>query len=109
MDKNTAILIGVGLVAVFFVLPAITQPQPMWGGPGGFPPGGPFGGPGFGGGRIGPDGYPLPEDRVIGVLAQLTTLGGQIYDTVQSRRGTGGTTQTGGSGSAGGAGYNWGW
>ena len=108
MDKNTAIWIGVGLVAVVFVLPAITQPQPMWGGPfGGF--GGPFGGPGFGPGRIGPDGFPLPEDRVIGVLAQLTALGGQIYDTVQSRRGTSGPAPTGGSGATGGAGYNWGW
>lgn len=84
MDKNTAIWVGVGLVAVFFVLPAITQPQPAFGGQFG----GPFGGPGFGGGRIGPDGYPLPEDRVLGVLAQLTALGGQIYDTVQSRRGS---------------------
>lgn len=85
MDKNTAILVGVGLIAVFFVLPAITQPQPMWGGPFG----GPFGGPGFGNARIGPDGYPLPEDRVFGIISQLTALGGQIYDTVQSRRGSG--------------------
>lgn len=83
MDKNTVIYLGLGLVVLVFVLPALTQPQ----GAGG-PFGGPGGGPGFGGARIGPDGYPLPEDRVFGIISQLTALGAQIYDTVQSRRGS---------------------
>ena len=81
MDKNTLIILGLGAVALMFVLPQL-QGQGQTQGPVG------SGAPGFGSGRIGPDGFPLPEDRVLGVLERLTSLGGQIYDTVQSRRGS---------------------
>lgn len=87
MDKQTALILGGAAVLIAVVFLMRPEPQQQLGaGPGGFVGG-------AGGGRVGPDGFPLPEDRVIGVLAQLTQLGGQIYDTVQSRRGTG-TTPT---------------
>jgi hypothetical protein len=87
MDKNTALLLGVAVVGLFAVMMLGQQGQqgvaPFLGQPGA---------QNFAGGRVGPDGFPLPEDRVLGVLERLTQLGGSIYDTVQSRRGTGGTT-----------------
>lgn len=88
MDKNTALILGVAVVGLFAVM--------MMGRSEGAGGAAPFVGSAAGrssaGGNVGPDGFPLPEDRVLGVLERLTQLGGSIYDTVQSRRGTGGTT-----------------
>lgn len=88
MDKNTALILGVAVVGLFAVMMMNQQGQQG----GGAPFLGQPGAQNFAGGRVGPDGFPLPEDRVLGVLERLTQLGGSIYDTVQSRRGTGGAT-----------------
>lgn len=81
MDKNTAIIAGIAAVAIaaiIFLRPS--ESPPLLGSPAGRS---------SAGGNVGPDGYPLPEDRVLGVLERLTRLGGEVYDQVQSRRGTG--------------------
>ena len=91
MDKNTVTVLIVGAVAVvglFFVLGRND------GGAGPFV--GSPGGRGFAGGNVGPDGFPLPEDRVFGILERLTRLGAEIYDGVQARSGGG----SGGGGAA---------
>jgi len=95
MDKNTALILGVAVVGLFAVM-MLGQGQ----GQGGAPFLGQPGAQNFAGGRIGPDGFPLPEDRVLGVLERLTQLGGSIYDTVQSRRGGGGGGAAGGAAGA---------
>ena len=83
MDKNTVLIVAaVAAVGLFFVLGQND------GGAGPFV--GSPGGRGFAGGNVGPDGFPLPEDRVIGVLERLSRLGAEIYDNVQSRSGGGG-------------------
>lgn len=82
MDKNTVLIVAaVAAVGLFFVLGRSDG--------GAAPFVGSAGGRGFAGGNVGPDGFPLPEDRVIGVLERLTRLGAEIYDGVQSRSGGG--------------------